>query len=179
MSDTTENADDDDDLPGEPATDVPPEQGGLPSEAGGELPEDMEGVDAQTIMSAVGGGGLQDVLMRETFPAPDGSSYSIAELVADVINVMRLDAKQMGALHDVDISVNKMSEQRAAELVEAVVLQRHADLLDVFTDIEDKRDRIFEELMDDGQHGEFLNMKTKMLMTVNAEEYDPDVGGGS
>jgi hypothetical protein len=65
--------------------------------------------------------GLKNVMMQPAFEDEDtGHTFSQAELIADVVNILRMDTKRMAEQHDVDVSIQKMTPERAAELLQGV-----------------------------------------------------------
>lgn len=131
---------------------------------------EQEGVDVGDdggMMDLLGGGGVKALLLRETFQNPEtGHSYSQAHLVADVINVMRMDVKQMCAIHGISVEVDKMSPEKAAELLEAVAQNDGVGIIDVFQKIEEKRDTVFEQEMDEESYEQYISFKEEMLYSV-------------
>lgn len=130
---------------------------------------DAEGVESegQDLMSFMAGGGIKQMLLQPSFVNPDtGIEYSQADLVADVINVMRMDAKQMCMMHGIDVEVEKMSPERAAELLEDVAKSDGVAIIEVFQRIEDKRDNVFKQEMTEEQYEQYMNFKEDMLFSL-------------
>lgn len=122
---------------------------------------------APGMMQMLQSGGLADLLTAPTFEDPEtGHTYSQADLVSDVINVMRLDTKQMAALHDVDIEVDKMTPERAAQMLEEMATNDGYSIIEVFEEIEDQRDEIMQTLMTDEQHRAYNHHKRQMLHSI-------------
>lgn len=128
--------------------------------------EHVEG-DGQDLMSFLSDGGIKKMLLDPEFQNPEtGHKYSQADLVADVINVMRMDAKQVCLLHGIDVEVEKMSPERAAELLEDVAKDSGTAIIEVFQDIEDKRDHVFKQEMTDEQYEKYMSFKEDMLFSL-------------
>lgn len=122
------------------------------------------------MMDFMSGGGVEQMLLAEQYGDPQtGHTYSLAALIADVINVMRMDTKQMAALHDIDVEVNKMSPERAAELLSQVATQNGLSLIQVFENIEDQRDLILQQKMNEEQHAQYMAFKRQMLYSYGGE----------
>lgn len=133
-----------------------------------EAVEDVE--DGGGLIDFLNEGGIKGMLLEETFQDPDtGHTYGQAHLVADVINVMRMDTKQMAALHGIDIEVEKMSPERAAELLEDVAKNDGMGIIEVFQEIEDQQDIILKQKMTEEQHDKYMNFKEEMLYSVPSE----------
>lgn len=131
-----------------------------------EVIDDEEG--GGDLMNFLGSGGIKQMLLNESYHDPErGVSYSQADLVADIVNVMRMDLKQMGAIHGVDIEVDKMSPERAAELLESLAKNEGVGIIEVFQKIEEKRDRIFEQEMTQEQYDTYQKFKRNMLYSMN------------
>lgn len=127
--------------------------------------DDAEGGD---LLSFVTGGGISQMLLQDQYEDPDtGHQYSQADLIADVVNVMRMDAKQIAALHGIDVEVSKMTPEHAAKLMESVTKDSGVDIISVFQDIEDKHDKTLQHLFDESDHQEYMEFKEQMLYSVD------------
>jgi len=93
---------------------------------------------------------------------------SPAEIAADVINVQRADVKKLAEQRGVDIEISLMTPERAAEWLAGTV-DGGVELLLVFNEIEDKRNRILRETMNDDEHDQYLDQKRSILHTEPAE----------
>lgn len=114
----------------------------------------------------IGAGGIKELLLQDQYQTEEGHSFSQADLIADIINVMRMDAKQMCAVHGINVEVNKMSPERAAELLEAVAKNDGVELINVFEAIEDKRDHVFKQELTEGEYEQYMQFKRDMLYSV-------------
>lgn len=114
-------------------------------------------------------GGIAEIMLEDKYQSPDGHSWSEAALVADVINIMRLNTKQLGAVHGVDISVERMTEERAAELIEGIARDEDRTLVAAFEELEDQQDRILEEVMGTDRYTDFLETKEKAAYSIPNE----------
>lgn len=91
-------------------------------------------------------------LMRKPMYHPDedgNPQTSQAELVADMLNVMALDNKAIGTAVGVDIEANRVSEQKAALMLQGLVKGEDLELLEKIARLESKNERILEELMEE------------------------------
>lgn len=132
-----------------------------------EQPPAAESADAGSVIDFIGNGGIKQLLLRETFQDPEtGHQFSQAALVADVVNVMRMDVKQMCRLHGIDVEVEKMSPERAAELLESVAQNDGMGIIEVFQTIEEKRDHVFQQEMTEEQYEQYQAFKREMLYSV-------------
>jgi hypothetical protein len=97
---------------------------------------------------------------------------SQAGLLADVINMMRVDVKMFGVLHGVDIEVEEMTEERAASLLEALV-RGDPELLEVTNEIAHKRQTVILEALDDeGMREYYLGEKASMMNSADPVTWD-------
>jgi|GEM_PF-754008 hypothetical protein len=127
--------------------------------------------DGGGLLEVLNSGGIKQLLLQKTFQDPRSShEYSQADLVADVVNVMRMDAKQMCALHDIKVEVDKMSPERSAELLEDVAKNEGVGIIDVFQQIEEKRDKVFRQKMTDEQYDQYIRFKESMLYSVGGSQ---------
>lgn len=99
---------------------------------------------------------------------------SPAGLLADVINMMRVDVKMFGVLHGVDIEIEEMTEERAASLLEALV-RGDPELLEVTNEISHKRQTVILEAIDDEDMRAFyLGQKTGMMNSADPVTWDEE-----
>jgi hypothetical protein len=127
--------------------------------------------DGGGLLEVLNSGGIKQLLLQKTFQDPQsGHEYSQADLVADVVNVMRMDAKQMCALHDIKVEVDKMSPERSAELLEDVAKNEGVGIIGVFQQIEEKRDKVFRQKMTDEQYDQYIRFKESMLYSVGGSQ---------
>lgn len=123
-------------------------------------------------------GGLKGILMDTQFEDEEtGHTFSQADLLADVINILRMDTKRIAEAVGMEMEVDKMSPGRAAEILEGMAKGTDRGLVDIFDDIEDKRMRILEELEDEEAVDEFMELKSVVLYSHPTEPEDIDVGG--
>lgn len=167
MSETTPDADEPD--AEQPTNDVDEE---AVNELEDAVPDDAD-ADGMDMMGFLNSGGIKNLLLRENYQDPEtGHTYSQAALIADIINVMRMDTKQMAALHGIDVEVDKMQPERAAELIENIASDNGVDIVEVFQDIEDQRDLILKQKLSEDQHEQYMEFKRGMLFSV------PDANNG-
>lgn len=151
--------------------DAQPDSDADPNDIEAELAEQdldaAESGDVGGFADFIQAGGIKELLLQEQYQnAETGHSWSQADLVADVINVMRMDAKQMCALHGIEVEVNKMSPERAAELLEGVAKNDGVEIIEVFEAIENKRDHVFKQQMSDDEYEQYMEFKEQMLYSV-------------
>lgn len=118
-------------------------------------------------------GGIAETLKQEKYEGPDGHRYSEAALVADVINIMRLNTKQLGAMHDVDIEINRMTEEHAAKLLERMARENDLALVEVFEVLEQKQDDIIKAELGEERYHEYLRMKETAALSIPESAVSP------
>lgn len=115
-------------------------------------------------------GGIAQQLMQDKYEdQATGHTYSEAALIADVVNIMRLNTKQLGAIHGVEVSIQRMTEERAAQLLEQMARNDDMALVSVFEKIEDKQDAIIQEVLGDEEYYDFLEQKERAAMSIPNE----------
>lgn len=128
---------------------------------------------ARTVFGAMQGeNGVANLLMQPTF-GDDGEGnpqHSQAELLADMFNIMRMDVKRLGDAAGVDITVQKMSPEYAAELVQGIVSGDSLELLEKFNQLEDKRERIIAELAGEDAVEEHRTVKLDLMYTASNDD---------
>jgi len=95
---------------------------------------------------------------------------SPAEIFADIINVQRMDIKRLAQVHDVDVSISRMTPERAAELLAGTIGGDGIELVVMFNELAEKRDKVLCETLDDGDYSDFMARKHTMMNT------EPDGG---
>lgn len=119
--------------------------------------------------------GLKSMMLQPAFENEEsGHQFSQADLIADVVNIMRMDTKRMAEVHEVDMNISKMTPERAAELLQGVAQGGDLGLVDVFDDIENKRMRILAEVEGEEAMEEYAMQKQQLLYSVDASAAEPD-----
>lgn len=118
--------------------------------------------------------GMAELLKRPVFEDEQtGHTYSQADLIADVVNILRMDSKRMAKAHDLNIEINQMTPDRAAQMLQNVAKGDGLELIQVFDEIEDQRMKIMRELEDDADIEQYMAIKRSVLYSLD-EEYDPE-----
>ena len=114
--------------------------------------------------------GLKQMMKRPAFKNEDtGHEFSQADLIADMVNILRLDTKRMAEAHGVEVSINQMTPDRAAELLQGVAQGEDLGLVDIFDEIEDQRMLILAEIEGEEAVDEYSEQKQSLLYTVPEE----------
>lgn len=116
--------------------------------------------------------GIESLMQEPIFPTEDGGKVSQAEILADVINIYRMDAKKFGELHGVDISITRITPDKVAWMLSEMVNGDPGAMIDTFNEIEDLHHETFEEVLDDEAFDEYTEMKKSVLFSQNAEMRD-------
>lgn len=149
-------------------------------------PEAVE--EAAEVLDGVGGGGggmdlggfissggIREALMQDSFRnEEENHEFSQADLFADIVNIMRMDTKQLCAIHGYDVEMERMSPERAAELLEEMALNNGAGLIEVFEDIEDKKELILSEEFSDEEYEKYQKFKLDFMYSTTATEAPTD-----
>lgn len=109
--------------------------------------------------------GVAKIMLRPVYGEDENGepTTSQAEIVADMFNIMRLDCKAMADAAGVEMSVQKMTPERAAELLQGLVRGEDFGLIDKFNDLEDKRERVLVEMTDEETVQEHQELKESLL----------------
>lgn len=97
---------------------------------------------------------------------------SPAEIFADVINVQRADVRRLAALHGVEVDVDLMSPDRAAELLAGTVVGDGVELVVAFNKLAAKRDQILREALSDAEYQQFMEAKTSVMHTSDPDTFE-------
>lgn len=108
--------------------------------------------------------GISQIMMQEAFEDEEtGYKFSQADLIADVINILRMDTKRIAEANDVDIEISQMTPERAAELLQGVAQGNDMDIIEIFDEIENKRMTILTEIEDESAKQEYMSQKRRVL----------------
>lgn len=117
--------------------------------------------------------GLKQMMLRPAFKDEEtGHEFSQAELIADVINILRMDTKRIAQAHDIDVEIEQMTPERAAELLQGVAKGEDLGIIEIFDEIEDKRMVVLEAVEDEDATQEYIDMKQSLLYTHPNEPED-------
>jgi hypothetical protein len=97
---------------------------------------------------------------------------SPAQIFADVLTVMRADTARLAEEHGVDVDVQRMSEDRAAELLAGTLSGDGVDLIRVFNNVAEDRDRILANTLSEQEYEQFMAQKTAAMLTSDPGEFD-------
>lgn len=101
-------------------------------------------------------------LLTETHPE---TGESPAEIMADIINVMRADTKRLAYLHDVDVEVSLMTPERAGELLAGTISGNGVELVVMFNELAEQRDQILQEALPEEEYREYDCQKRSIMYT--------------
>jgi len=137
-------------------------------------------MDLSNIMGVLNSpNGLKKMMLQPAFQNDDDHEFSQADLIADVVNIERMDLKKMAlAINerddcpDVDITAKKMTPERAAELLQGIAKGNDLGLIEVFDQLEDQRMTLLAALTDDEQTDSYVETKQEWLYTTPDPEED-------
>jgi hypothetical protein len=119
--------------------------------------------------------GIKQLVMRPVYGSdPNNPTTSQAEIVADYINIFRLDLKRLGEAADIDIEANRMEPERAAELVQELVKGEGSELMVALNDIEDRHEMVLEALTDEETVEAHRETKNSVLYSEIADATSED-----
>lgn len=110
--------------------------------------------------------GVADMLTE----ASDETGDSPADIMADIINIQRLDAKMIAKQQGVDLSITEMTPQRAAQLLAGVLQGNGVDLLLVFNELENQHHEILRSSMTEAEFEQFKQAKRASLYSTPGDE---------
>jgi len=95
-----------------------------------------------------------------------------AVIVADIINIQRLDHARLAKAAGVDADLPRMDDERAAELIAGLVTSGDPELVGVFNELEDLGDDILGELEGEEAVENFQQMKLRAVESDTDDESD-------
>jgi hypothetical protein len=113
-------------------------------------------------------GGVEALMKQPVYENADGR-FSQAELMADVINILRMDTKQLAATHDVEVEVEKITPEKTAWVLSQMVVGETEPIISIFNDIEENHHDVLSAVMDDDGFESYLDFKESELYTVADE----------
>lgn len=114
--------------------------------------------------------GLKAILKQPAFEDEEtGYEFSQADLIADVVNILRMDTKRIAAAHDVEVEIDQMTPDKAAGMLQDVVQDDGQDLIRIFDEVEDERMRVLAAIEGEDEVEDYLEMKQSLLYTVPDE----------
>lgn len=113
--------------------------------------------------------GVEQLMKQPVFENEYGQ-FSQAEMMADVINILRMDARQFGLVHGVDVEVEKITPDKMAWALAEMVDGNTRPLVAIFNDIEDKHHEVMEDVMVAEDFDSYLRFKEGQLYTTEHVE---------
>lgn len=108
-------------------------------------------------------------------PTHDNGNVSTADIIADVINVQRLDNKRLAEAAGVDVEAHRLTPEMAAHLVQDLVKGDSLELIQVFNELEDQREEILEAMEDEEAVLQHREVKQSVLYhTAGDDETDDE-----
>lgn len=95
----------------------------------------------------------------------DATGDSPAEIFADIVNIMRADTRVIGRKVGAEIEIERMTPDRAAELLAGTLDGDGVELVEMFNQEAERRDRILQAAMDDEEYERFLAQKQAAMYT--------------
>lgn len=119
-------------------------------------------------------GGIEGIMLEDSFQDQDtGHTFSQADLIADIINVLRLDTKRIAEEVGVEVEISQMTPERAAELLVQTAQGSGLELIEMFDEISEQRMQILDEVTDDDfDTDEWEIEKMRHLYSASDEKAD-------
>ena len=117
--------------------------------------------------------GIAKLLQQPVYPLEEGSdepTASQADIVADLINIMRLDVWRMAQEQGVELEIKRMTPESAAFMLQGLVKGDNLELVEKFNEIEDYNELVLGEMLDDGELDEHRDMKIDHLFSESDYE---------
>lgn len=111
--------------------------------------------------------GVEELMLEPIFPTDTGGKVSQAEVLADTINIYRMDAKKFGEIHGVDISISRITPEKVAWMLAEMIDGNPGPIIETFNGIEDLHLQVFDEVLDEGDYDQYDEMKKSVLFTQN------------
>lgn len=108
-------------------------------------------------------------MLQQEAPGMDATP---AAIFADVVNVIRADTKRLAEVHGIELEIEMMSEDRAAELIAGVTDGDGVKIVRVFNEMSEKRDEILKEVLEPDEYEQFMAAKTAAMHTSNPGTFD-------
>ena len=118
--------------------------------------------------------GVAQLLQEPAYAQGDSPEPTVsqAEVVADLVNVARLDQKAIAEAAGLELEVNRMTPEYAALLLQRLIKRESLELIEVFNDLERQREAIISELADQETLADHL--RTKQTIVSSQPDPDPD-----
>lgn len=110
--------------------------------------------------------GIAEMLTMEN---PDTGECP-AEIMADVVNLMRADTKKLADVQGADVEIRLMTPGRAAELLAGTIEGEGVELLVMFNELTEQRDRVLREALYDEEYETFDQQRRAIMHTAPADE---------
>ena len=90
---------------------------------------------------------------------------SPAEIMADIVNIMRADTKRLADIHGVEMEMNRMTPDRAAELLAGTIGGEGIELVIMFNELGEQRNRILRETLSQKEYRAFDQQRRAIMHT--------------
>ncbi len=95
----------------------------------------------------------------------DDADHSMAEIIADVFNVQRLDTQALARTQDVSMDIDRMTPETASELIAGCLSDGGAGLIEAFNEEAARRDRVLQEALSEEEYDQFVETKANSVWT--------------
>lgn len=94
----------------------------------------------------------------------------IAGIIADIVNAQRMDVKRMASAVDADVGINRMTEDRAAEIVADAIKGDLQEFARVFDELQEQRDTVLTAMLDDDEYDQYHSQRENSLPHIGEPE---------
>lgn len=120
-------------------------------------------------------GGIQGIMLEDSFQDQEtGHTFSQADIIADIINVLRMDTKRIAEEVGLEVEISQMTPERAAELLVQTAQGQGLELIEMFDEISEQRMRILNEVTNDEYSTDEWEIQ-KMRHLYSASEQKADM----
>lgn len=109
-------------------------------------------------------------LLKPTFETEDGQEFSQADIIADMVNILRADTYMFGQVVGVEVEAAQMSPEEAAEIFHEAIMGDPSRLIDVFNTMEDQRDEILFHALPEERYVDFVDYKQENVYSAASDE---------
>ena len=101
-----------------------------------------------------------------------GQGASPAAMLADIINQERADCKRLAGVHGVEMEIERVTEERAADMIAGITDGEGVELVQVFNELARKRARVLAAALEREEFERFEQQKTAGMITGDPVAWD-------
>lgn len=111
--------------------------------------------------------GIEELLLE----SHDETGISPADLFADTFNIMRADVARLAAEEDIEMEIERMTPERAAQLLADLAHPQggKGELIAAFNREAERRDQLLQAVLDEADYEAFMDAKIASLYSETGE----------